>query len=80
MWFKASASFNIIDAIMIPVVVLIPYIVGISLLFQIGRLEKKGQINSSAVTMLRFSISLQIILFYLVIRLLTSEITRVACR
>jgi ABC-type molybdate transport system permease subunit len=60
LWFNATASFDIIDAIAMPVMVLIPGLIGVYLLFQIGRLGEKGQIHSSAVAMLSFSISLMI--------------------
>ncbi len=72
-WFKVWVSFDFLNAFVFPFGVLAPYLSGVSMLFIIGRLGKKGKIDSAIVVRLNFYLSLLLMMSYLAIFLLASQ-------
>ena len=79
-WFWQRTSTGTFNAFFLPCLALLPGIVGYSLLFAIRTRGQKGQIDSSTLAWLTLSLRSLIVIAYLTIGLLASELTRAAHR
>jgi len=68
------------NAFFLPFVVLFPGIIGYSFQFAITRLGKKDQIGPSALAWLNYSLGLLLMVTYIAIMIVTSQLTRAAIR
>jgi hypothetical protein len=72
LWYKAGASFDLLGAVSIPFVALVPGLCGFSLFFVIGRLGKNGKISSAIASQLKFNLALLMMMTYSAITQLAS--------
>jgi hypothetical protein len=65
LWFRAGASFNVLDAIEAPFMLLCPVLMGLGIRFAVGRFKKLGQISSSAAGSINLFLGLLMMTTYL---------------